>query len=199
MLNLDKNFKFWVKQILIIFTPFIVIYFNIKKNYSKKIAIILSIISLIIFILFWHSILIDETLKQQNKELEKKINNKDLEIILLNEKIKETNKPIPPTKTPTKTPIKEKKKVTLAQKAYKKLNNDNMLNEPYIMAISVIEEIEENYTMPEAEIFHDNIFSKYYRWEQRFEFSDKSKIALFKKQNENKEFIFCPYQTKILK
>jgi hypothetical protein len=195
MLNLDKNFKFWVKQILIIFTPFIVIYFNIKKNYSKKIAIILSITSLIIFILFWHSILIDETLKQQNKELEKKINDKDLEIILLNEKIKETNKPIPPTKTP----IKKKKQVTLAQKAYKKLNNDNMLNEPYIVAISVIEEIEENYTMPEAEIFHDNIFSKYYRWEQRFEFSDKSKIALFKKQNENKEFIFCPYQTKILK
>lgn len=195
MLNFNKNFEFWVKQILIIFTPFIVIYFNIKKNYSKKIAIILSITSLIIFILFWHSILIDETLKQQNKELEKKINDKDLEIILLNEKIKETNKPIPPTKTP----IKKKKQVTLAQKAYKKLNNDNMLNEPYIVAISVIEEIEENYTMPEAEIFHDNIFSKYYRWEQRFEFSDKSKIALFKKQNENKEFIFCPYQTKILK
>jgi hypothetical protein len=195
MLNLDKNLKFWIKQSLIIFIPFIVIYFNIKKSYSKKIAIISSIISLIIFILFWHSILIDETLKQQNKELKSEINDKDLKIILLNEKIKETNKPTPPTKTP----IKEKKKVTLAQKAYKKLNNDNMLNEPYIVAISVIEEIEENYTMPEAEIFHDNIWKKYYRWEQRFEFSDKSKIALFKKQNENKEFIFCPYQTKILK
>jgi hypothetical protein len=195
MLNLDKNLKFWIKQSLIIFIPFIVIYFNIKKSYPKKIAIISSIISLIIFILFWHSILIDETLKQQNKELKSEINDKDLKIILLNEKIKETNKPTPPTKTP----IKEKKKVTLAQKAYKKLNNDNMLNEPYIVAISVIEEIEKNYTMSEAEIFHDNIWKKYYRWEQRFEFSDKSKIALFKKQNENKEFIFCPYQTKILK
>jgi hypothetical protein len=194
MLNFNKNLEFWVKQILIIFTPFIIIYFNVKKSYSKKIAIILSIISLIIFILFWHSVLIDETLEQQNKELKNKINDKNLEIILLNEKIKETNKP-----KPTKTPIKEKKKVTLAQKAYKKLNNDNMLNEPYIVAISVIEEIEESYKMLETEIFHDNIFPKYYRWEQRFEFSDKSKIALFKKQNENKEFIFCPYDTKILK
>lgn len=187
---------FWAKQIGIIFIPFVIIYLSVKKEYTKKIAITMSIISLIVFTLFWHGIFSNKELEVTNKQLKKEIAEKDVNIVLLNEKI-EKQSTIKPTVKPTKKP---EKKNTLAQKAYKKLNNDNMINEPYIVAISVIEDVDIECIFDGKEIFHDNLLKKWYTWEQVFKFSDGSKIALFKKQDQNtREFIFLPYQTKIIK
>lgn len=102
-----------------------------------------------------------------------------------------TNKPI---KT-TSTPIKKDKidKNTMAYKAYKKLRSDNMLNENYIVAMYVLQEIDENVRTVNIE---ESLFNIYH---QTFEFSDESKIRLSKKLKDNGDFRFIPYATNIVK
>lgn len=199
MLKKENLLLFWLKQIGIIFIPFVIVYLSIKEVYDKKTAIIMSLVALIVFILFWHNIFSNKDLDETNQTLKKEVNENEVKIMMLNEKLKEQKKATAASKTikPTKTPIK---KISLAQKAYKKLNNVNMENEPYIVALSVIEDVDETFILDGKEIFHDNIFEKWYRWEQIFKFKDGSKIALFKKKDENtSEFIFMPYETKLVK
>lgn len=91
---------------------------------------------------------------------------------------------------------KEKVNKTLAKKAYKKLHNVNMKNEAYLLAIEILTDLEVTVN-PIKEKKIEGLFGD--SWEQTFEFSDKSKIVLTKMQNEEKEFIFMPMKTKIIK
>jgi hypothetical protein len=93
------------------------------------------------------------------------------------------------------SPKQSIKNETLADKAYKKLYKENMIDEEYIIAMNVLIKLDDT-VAPIKEIKSDSLFNVC--WQQTFEFSDGSKIELTKKQDENKNFIFVPFETKII-
>lgn len=89
------------------------------------------------------------------------------------------------------TPKPTIKNDTLAHKAYKKLANDNMLNEPMETAMYVLYEIDKDVRMIDIE---ERILNMVY---QTFEFSDYSKIKIIK-QKKNGVYKILPYGTKVI-
>ena len=104
-LEQENTFKFWIKQIVTLFLPFLVVYSELKKKYSRKLAIINSIIGLIIFIIFWNGIFSDNTFKTENNQLKENL-------IIKNEKIDKQAEKI--------NELSELSKLTDKQKADKK-------------------------------------------------------------------------------
>lgn len=117
-----------------------------------------------------------------------------LTIAACDEKTVDTNENIDDIVETTATTVTEEKtpeptiENTLARQAYKKLHNDNMVNEEYSLAIYVLTELDPTVT---PGIEQDNLFG----YTQVFTFSDGSKIKLAK----NKKNIFIPTYTHILK
>lgn len=87
----------------------------------------------------------------------------------------------------TPTPNKN----TLANKAYKKLANDNMINEPMITVMYVLQNIDKDVRTIKLE---DGILKMTY---QTFEFSDCSQLKITK-QIKNGEYKILPYATKVI-
>ncbi len=83
----ENALKFWVKQICTLFLPFLVVYSELKKMYSRKFAIINSIVGLILFIVFWNGIFSDNTFKTENNQLKANLTSKNDKISSLNRKI----------------------------------------------------------------------------------------------------------------
>ena len=82
-------------------------------------------------------------------------------------------------------------KKTLAYKAYKKLANDNMINEPMITVMYVLQKIDKDVRTIKVE---DGILKMTY---QTFEFSDCSQLKITK-QIKNGEYKILPYGTKVI-
>ena len=154
---------------------------------NKSSIIVISVLLLIIVAIISKSF---EGKKTVDKEIDKKIINN----VKTKGPIKTTVANNIKTIKPEKSTIKKGKikKDTMANKAYKKLRTDNMINEDFIVVVYVLQEIDENMRSIKIE---EGLFGYI---SQTFEFSDESKIRLSKKQKNNGDFRFIPYATQII-
>lgn len=90
----ENTLKFWLKQICTLFLPFLVVYYELKKMYSRKFAIINSIVGLLVFVVFWNGIFSDNTFKTENNQLKEHLTSKNDQISSLNRKISSLNRKI---------------------------------------------------------------------------------------------------------
>jgi hypothetical protein len=170
-----------VKQGLISVFPFIAvgIYNKNKTGFTWK-GIVIGVLSgLLWFILVFSYPSIDTS------DLENEIFENENQIFHLNQMLESKESDI----LRLEDQIEEITPETTAQNAYKLLNTDNLINEPYDLIIDMVLEIDINVipsTPKDIGIFGDK--------SQIFEFSDGSKIKLYK----DSANIFLPYNTEII-
>ena len=120
--NDDNLLKVWGKLLVYIFIPFFAVFIDFKKFYTKKIAVLVSLIAMIIFITFWGNIFNDDNKKDQLKE---NLNDYIKECSILTEKNKSISAQLAQTKKELQK-VKAYSKLTDKEKAVQKAEKEKI-------------------------------------------------------------------------